>query len=229
MNSKKNSRSKKDSPFHHFLYDFVKITGSIPALIWMRPRVIYPGEKQCLKGGILVCSNHCTFVDPILLHCVFWQRRIYSLATKDLYCTKLRKWFFSRVHCIQVDKENFSVNSFHEVIHRLNQGRMVSIFPEGEVNRAPEELLAFKSGAILMAHRAKVPILPLYIVPGRRWYQRRLVLIGDPIDVRELCGAIPTVEDIHRAGDYVHQMELQLQEYYQTKILKNKKPQEGEQ
>jgi 1-acyl-sn-glycerol-3-phosphate acyltransferase len=213
-NKSSNSKKKKARPIGNFLYDFVKITGALPALIWMRPKVIHLGNKQTLKGGFMASANHCSFVDPILIHCVFWKRRMYSLATKDLYSSKLRQWFFDQVHCIQVDKQNFSLNSFHEVTRQLKQGKVVSIYPEGQLNRASQEMLAFKSGVILMAHSAKVPIVPVYLVPPGRWYQRRIAIVGQPIDVRALCGDMPTVDDLNRAGDYVHQQEQQLREFY---------------
>jgi hypothetical protein len=32
----------KDRIFYNFGYDFVKVTGALPALIWMRPRFTVP-------------------------------------------------------------------------------------------------------------------------------------------------------------------------------------------
>lgn len=220
MNSKNGSNNQNLKSYGDFLYDFAKVTGAIPALIWMRPKLLYPGSKQAVKGGFMASANHCSFVDPIVIHCVFWKRRIYSLATKDLYRTRLRTWFFCHMHCIQVDKENFSINSFHEVTRQLKRGKVVSIFPEGQLNHAPQEILAFKSGMILMAHRAKVPIVPVYLVPPGRWYQRRVAVVGEPIDVRALCGDFPTLDDFNRAGDYVHRKEQELKDFYREKYEK---------
>ena len=50
----------------NFWYDFVKVTGLIPGLIWIRPKVIRTGGK-CPRGGVLISSNHPTFLDPIIL------------------------------------------------------------------------------------------------------------------------------------------------------------------
>lgn len=230
MSSKNNlkNKRKKTKGAGNFLYDFVKVTGSIPTLIWMRPKILRLGKKPKIKGGFMTTANHCSFVDPILVHCVFWKRRIYSLATKDLYSTPLRTWFFNKMHCIQVDKQNFSLNSFHEVTRQLKRGKVVSIFPEGQLNRDAEEMLAFKSGVILMAHSARVPIVPVYLVPPGRWYQRRAAVVGEPIDVRALCGDMPTVDDFNRASDYVHQKEEELKAFY-YKNLKSAQPRAAEQ
>ena len=107
MNS--NQKQKKTKRINYFLYDFVKVTGAIPALIWMRPKVIYLGEhekQQKVKGGMLISSNHHSFVDPILIHCAFWKRRLHCLATKDLYTTKLKQFFFKHMKCICVQESH---------------------------------------------------------------------------------------------------------------------------
>ena len=215
MNS--NQKQKKIKKTNYFLYDFVKITGAIPALIWMRPKVIYLGEhekQQKVKGGMLISSNHHSFVDPILIHCAFWKRRLHCLATKDLYNTKLKQFFFKHMKCICVDKENFSMDSFHTVVDVLKRGKAVVIFPEGQVNYDEKSVLAFKSGAVLMAYQANAPILPVYLIKGKHKLSRRTVLIGDPVYVREQCGARASIVDLNKISDLLREKELKLIEKY---------------
>lgn len=223
MSTKRKSKDSKNKLGENLVYDFVKITGLIPAMIIMRPRIIHVGDHKSLKGGYLVSANHCSFLDPIFLQCVFWKRRSYSLATKDLYKNKLMTYFLKHVHCIQVDKENFSINSFHEVTKQLKRGKPVIIFPEGQVNLASKDMLAFKTGIILMANTAKAPILPVYLVRPEKWHSKRVALIGDPININELCGRMPTMDDLNRAADLVQQKQRELEEYYYTKICHGKK------
>lgn len=174
MNSTDKQNKNKKKRNNYFVYDFVKITGIIPAFLWMRAKIIRVGEKKPkrIKGGALISANHVSFADPILIHCVFWYRRLHFLATTDLFNTKLKNWFFSQLHCIPVDKENFSVNSFHEVCDDLNAEKLVAIFPEGQVNRTGEQLLGFKSGVVLMAYKCNKPIVPMYIIPVEKWYKQ---------------------------------------------------------
>lgn len=220
--STENQKKKTDKKLgEHFVHDFVKITGIPGAFIIMRPRVIRVGGQPLPKGAYMLSANHCSFWDPILVHCVVWNRRVYSLATKDLYKNKLMTFFLNHVHCIQVDKENFSLNSFHEVTRQLGRGKVVMIFPEGQVNLDAKDMTAFKSGIILMAHRARVPIVPMYLVPAKRWYHRHTVLIGDAIDIREMCGFMPSVDELSHVGDYVQQKQQELKEYYDQKVCPN--------
>lgn len=218
MNS--NSSSKQPSKpkkriGSNFLYDFVKITGAIPALIWIRPRVIHIGAK-CPKGGVLISSNHPTFRDPITILTSFPWRRLHSLATKDLFVTPLKRFFFTRMHCIEVDKENFNMSSFHAVVDRLKEGKAVVIFPEGQVNQGDgREVQAFKSGAILMAHRAGVPIVPVYIVKKEKKLSRQTVIIGEPFDVKAAVGLIPSVDQMNAVTEQLREKELELKRFYE--------------
>ena len=214
--TKKKKQTKIKKLFEHLFYDFVKLTGFLPTLIMMRPKIVYLNKdnKPNIKGGFMVSANHCGFLDPVLVHCAFWKRRIYSLATKDLYSSKLKAWFFNHVHCIQVDKNNFSVNSFHEVTKQLKRGKVVSIFPEGEVNVDSPEVHTFKSGVTLMAHTANVPIVPIYLAPHTRWYKRYVIIVGEQIDTRKLCDGAPTVQDIDKISSYIQEKELELKNLY---------------
>lgn len=221
MNKKDKRKKKRES---NLLYDFVKITGIVPAWFWVRPKVVsVTGQRpKKVKGGVLIAANHVTFIDPIIVHLAFWYRRLWSLATKDLFSSKFRTYFFTRCHCIIVDKQNFTVGALRGVCDRLKEGKAVSIFPEGSVNQENEDVRAYKSGAILMAHLAKKPILPVYIHKPERKFGRYHVVVGDPIDISSMCGAIPSVEDIKAASEYLQQKEVELKEYHDQRFLSKK-------
>ena len=207
----------KKRPVGNFWYDFVKITGLIPGLIWIRPKVIRTGGKTP-RGGVLISSNHPTFLDPIILLASIRERRLHSLATTDLFSSKFKTFMFTRMHCIPVDKTNFSMTTFHEVVDRLKAGKAVVIFPEGQVNRnGGQEIRAFKSGAILMAHRAGAPVLPVYIVRREKWYRPQYVVVGEPFDVRAAVGPSPTMEQVERVCDQLREKELNLKHFYEEK------------
>ena len=215
--SRKSGTPRKKRPVGNFWYDFVKVTGLIPGLLWIRPKVIRISGK-CPRGGVLISSNHPTFLDPIILLASIRERRLHSLATTDLFSNRLKTFMFTRMHCIPVDKNNFSMTTFHEVVDRMKAGCAVVIFPEGHVNRnGGQEINAFKSGAILMAHRASAPILPVYIVRREKWYHRQYVVLGEPFDVRAAVGLIPTMEQVDKVCEQLREKELELKRYYEEK------------
>ena len=184
--------------------------------------------KHRPKGGVLVVSNHIGFVDVILVMTVFWRRRLHFLATSDLYRNKLLTMFWNKVHCIRVDKQNFSMRSFHTVADRLKAGQAVMIFPEGSVNFDGNDLRAFKSGVVLMAHIGGAPIQPVYLVERKKWYHRSIAIVGDPIDLRAVVGERPSMVELNAANEYLHERELELERYYHEQIAKDRPVSESE-
>ena len=214
--SLKEKSMKKTKKRNYFFLNFVKATGW-PIVFWLRPKVLYYGKTRVkdVKKGAIITANHNSFYDPIFGYCVFWRRNMHLVATKDLFCSKLKDFFFRNVQCIKVDKENFSMSCFYEIQEVLEKDKLVMIFPEGKLNvEQPEDMLSFKSGAILMAHRANKPIIPMYIIKGKKWYNRWHGVLGDPIDVRELCGKFPSLDKINEVCALLKAKEEELKDFY---------------
>ena len=53
--TKKKKQSKIKKLFEHLFYDFVKLTGFLPTLIMMRPKIVYLNKdnKPNIKGGFM--------------------------------------------------------------------------------------------------------------------------------------------------------------------------------
>ena len=204
-------------PFYNFCYDFVYITGVLPALLWLRPKIHYPFGKPNKRGGLLVLANHHTMIDPNLIQIAFPFRRMNSIASKDLFDTPLKAWFFDLMHCIKIDKDNFALSSFHEIVQRLEEKKLVLIFPEGGVHaHQGNEIHTFKSGVVLMAHRSGAPVIPLYVVQRQKWWKRQQMVMGQAIDVKAMLGKIPTVDTIASVSDVLREKEIELRTYYEN-------------
>ena len=221
----KKAKSKRKR-YGYFLYDFVKVTGAIPMLLWFRPRILFPFGKPRVKG-VLISANHPTMLDPIAVHLAFAGRRLSCLATSDLYRAPIWRWFFPRMQCIKVDKKNFALSSFHEVVDRLSEGRAVLIFPEGGLEEGEDngekKLSPFKSGAILMAHKSRAPILPVYLLKRRSLWQRQTIVVGEPVDLSLHLSPMPTMAEIEEASLYLRRREEELGEYARNFLAEKKR------
>ena len=219
MNSENKSKKQKKKPFENLVYDFVKVTGALTAWLWLRPKYYYPFGKPCKDGPLLVAANHYRAVDPVAMLLSFPKHRVNILATKQLFNTKISRFFFTRMHCVEVDRENFSISAFHEVVDRLKQGRIIGIFPEGKINEKEESgsLLDFKSGVALMAHRGGACVLPMYIEKRMKWYHRQRIVMGTPVDISEKLGKIPSMQAVNEVTEYLREKELELRKYLDDK------------
>ena len=212
----KNKSNKKVG--RYFWYDFVKVTGFVPAYIWLRPKIVRESDNvpKRIKGGVLIASNHVTYIDPIILHLAFPHRRLHSIATKDIARTKLRRFFFKTANCIFIDKQNFSMASLREICDHLKEEKAVVIFPESSV--AEQNVVRdYKSGVVLMSLLSKKPILPVCIIRGKTKFSRVKVVIGEPIDVAAMYGSMPSMEQMEMVSKMLQQKEQELLEKYQNK------------
>lgn len=208
---------KKKRLFDYFAYDFVKVTGALPMLAWMRPKLYYPFGKPKKTGAMIVAANHPTWLDPIIVQVAFPFRHMHSLATKDLFDTKIKRLMFEHMHCIIVDKENFSLASFRAVVECLEVGNLVVIFPEGGIDsEGTGDVRAYKSGAVLMAHKAGASIVPMYIIKRKKWYHRQRAVVGMPVDVAQLLGKMPTMQAVTEITELLREKEIELKEYFES-------------
>ena len=223
MKSKKKKKNlfQKIFDFRYFLYDFVKITAAIPTLIYLRLKIKYLNgrrPKGIYSGSYIIASNHQSYTDVIALLVVFWQRRVSFIATRDLFSTKLRRFFFNNVRMIPIDKNNIKMETFKKAKDVIDSGHLVLIFPEGHVTNS-EEVENYKSGVVMLSIMTKAPVLQVYVQKREKWWHRQRVVIGEKIDLEQYFeNKIPTMEDIIRATNILREKEEQLAE-----VLKNKK------
>ena len=223
MDGNKRKRAKLFA-FKYLCLDIARILAAPSVFLFLRPQWLYENEaaKQKIRGAAVVVSNHDSFLDPMYIMFAVWYRRMRILATKDLYYHKSLDFFLRVVRCIQVDKTNFNFSTFREVADSLNEGEIVTIFPEGTINDGTQESVrTFKSGSVLMALKGNAPIVPIYIDQRQSCWQRQRYVMGEPIPMTSASGGRATLMDINRITDELQQKELKLkaimQAYYQDK------------
>ena len=203
-------KSEKKRAGSYFFYDFVKLTAA-PGWLWFRPKIVYSTKaaKEKIRGGALVIANHIGFFDPVYLHFAIWYRRLHFVCLEEFFKGRARR-FFEAFHCIPINKNNPGVDSMREIIAQLKAGELVCMFPEGQVNGAGGELGAFKSGMVLMAMRARAPIVPVYIKPKKHWYDRLVMVVGERVDVAEKCASMRGVAGLEAAAASLREKEEEL-------------------
>lgn len=219
--AKKNPYQAHFINFKQILFDFFRWSGW-PFLFWYRLKPIYEtkDQRKHVKGGALIISNHILYSDVMILHTTFWYRRLHFLITEEMMNTKFTNWFFSVCGgCIPVNREKPSLKSVRGVVQRLQGGNVVGMFPEGHVSFGNENPMdQFKSGAVLMAYQAGVPIVPIYHEIRKNAWQRQRVVVGAPIDIKKLVGEAFTVEAINKATKYLFDKEQELKDIYHKEI-----------
>ena len=197
----------------YLFVDFVRITGAIPTLLWYRPKILYENKKakKKIRGGALLISNHNCFFDPIYIMTALWYRRHHIVCNQEFYNTKA-KWFLEHVLCIPIDIENTGFQTMKDINGHLQNGELVSMFPEGHINDGSGELRGFKSGMVLMAMRAGVPIVPVYVREHKPRSGRLRVVVGEPVDINKMFDGRPTMSQIEEVTASLFEKENELKE-----------------
>lgn len=152
-----------------------------------RIRKIYLGDSEKakhLQGGAILAANHASFSDPLVLETAFWKRRVHFVVGEAVMENKARAFFMRAAGCIKLDRNATDLKAMKQCVQVLKEGFLLEMFPQGGI---AQEDAAFKSGIIFLAVQADVPVLPMYIVRRKKWWQRYLLVIGEPFDWKVHC------------------------------------------
>ena len=112
------------------------------------------------NGPMLVCSNHQSNLDPLILGCAC-PRPVNYLAKKQLFDFKPLGWFLRWNDAIELDREK-GLGGIKETLKRLKRKESVVMFPEGTRSK-DGEMQPIKGGFCTLVRKTKVPILPVGI------------------------------------------------------------------
>ncbi len=178
------------------LMDLIRITGALPGLVWLRPKIR-------------------SFIDPACMMYVLWYRRLYFVCHQAFVETKAGPFFRAAGCLIPINADNFSVGSFRSITESLRDGKAVTLFPEGHVNKG-DEMLEFKSGMVLISMQSKRPIVPVYLKPRRHWYSRLKAVVGEPVDITSLSEGRPAFSKIQEVTALLKKREEELEAFAET-------------
>ena len=162
------------------------------------------GEKNVPKtGGVLFCPNHFSDADPAAV-AVALPRTAWFMAKAELFDIPVLGALIRLWHGFPVKRNSADRSALRRAEELLKAGEAVVIFPEGGGN-AEEILQPLHPGALMIALRAKVPVIPVALHnTGKMWtYGAPLphrsgvpvtVIFGPPLDLSDLEGKRGAIE-----------------------------------
>jgi 1-acyl-sn-glycerol-3-phosphate acyltransferase len=139
--------------------------------LWFRFRVS-GRDRLPAEGPFLVASNHCSFIDPVILQAAC-PRQLTWLMTDTIFNVGWARWFFRMMRCIPVRERDGS--ALREGLAALARGEAVAIFPEGGLS--PDGTLQRgHAGVGTLAIRSGVPVIPAFLSGTRRAFLRGCVV-----------------------------------------------------
>ena len=142
--------------------------------IFLKLEITGADELDKLKRPFLICPNHQSFLDPILVGSNFSRemiRNTFAVGASEFFQTSFMKSLARAMNTVPIDPDTQLTKALKVSATGLKHGKILTIFPEGE--RAFDgDLHEFKKGAAILATELDVPIVPvaldgLYKVWGR--------------------------------------------------------------
>lgn len=115
-----------------------------------------------LDQGAVIVANHRSSVDPFFIHLAA-KRRVRWFVAREFFSNKLFGWFLHETGAIPTRRGGIDNASVREAVRLLHEGKWVGVLPEGRINTSDQFMMPVRPGAALLARKANVPILPVYI------------------------------------------------------------------
>ena len=183
------------------LYKVVKFTLTYPVRFLCHMKVKgAENEPTPDQGTYLVIANHRTWADPIYLCCALKHQQPHFMAKKELFKIPLLNLLIRALGAYPVNRGGADVGAIRHTIEMLKQGAAVGMFPQGHrYNGVDPRETPVKTGAAMIAQKAGVQILPVFIKVKNnrhRFLCKKEIIVGKPIPVEELN------YDPEAAGEY---------------------------
>jgi long-chain acyl-CoA synthetase len=117
------------------------------------------------KGPYLLCSNHQSYIDPLLMAAVLpWRifRDTFALGTSDIFGTGFMRRLARWLRVVVLDPDANLVPAMRAGAYGLSQQRVLILYPEGERTNTGNPTVFRKGAAILSIHE-QAPIVPVAI------------------------------------------------------------------
>jgi 1-acyl-sn-glycerol-3-phosphate acyltransferase len=132
-------------------------------LIWLRLSRTGREHLRGIKGGMLVVSNHRSFLDPFVIGASLpWRRPIQYVAKVELFERPLQGWILSRVGAFPIRRGQSDETAMETARLVLERGGTVCIFPEGTRIRSGS-LASPRRGVGRLALEAGAAVVPFAV------------------------------------------------------------------
>lgn len=133
----------------------------------------------------ILISNHQAAIDPFVLAWPVKRYEIRFIGKREIVGNKLVQWAVTKLHMIPVTRGATDMGAMRACMSALKEGHVLGIFPEG-TRKLPEMMQTVESGTGMIALRAGVPIVPVYIDSKVRPFHVTHAYVGDPLEIADI-------------------------------------------
>lgn len=181
---------------HGKIYKFFYII-IIQAINWLLRFLFrvktYNFENIPLEGKLIICSNHISYVDPLVIGS-YIKRYVYFMAKRELFSNRFLSRLVTFFNAFPINRHHGDTSAIRTALRILESQQALGLFPEG--TRSVDGIVKEgKKGVGLLAVMSDAPIIPIAITgankiiqkPHKRLFFPRISLMaGEIIDVKKI-------------------------------------------
>ena len=161
-------------------------------------RLLFPhkvvGLENLPEGGALLCANHASGWDPIIIAIALPKRSRLTVMAKDsLFRIPVLGFLLRKLGIFPVKRGGSDLTAMKTAMKVLSGGNRLLVFPEGTRVEEQGEVEA-KGGVTVMATRTGVPMIPVYCGEKHKFLRKNTVVFGEPY-IPVIAGRRPTPEE----------------------------------
>lgn len=152
------------------------------------------GLEDFPEEGALLCANHASGWDPILIALNLPKdARLTVMAKDQLFRIPLLGFFLKKLGIFPVKRGGNDLTAMKTAMKVLSGGNRLLVFPEGTRVEEQGEVEA-KGGVTMMATRTGVPMVPVYCGGKHKFFRKTTIVFGKPY-VPVIAGRRPTPDE----------------------------------
>lgn len=194
----------KPTNYHIFLlaYYLIKLVTNI-----LHP-VTVEGLDRLPRNGVLLCPNHSSNWDPLILATrVPVNYRLHAMAKAELFRNPILRWILLHIGAFPVARGGNDITAVKTAIQTIKSGDNLLIFPEGTVVRNGvgyiDGLPAHaKSGVAMIGVRTGALFVPVFMDGEKKPFHRTRVIFGEPYQP-QISGRRGTAEEMQTIADEI--------------------------
>ena len=190
-------------PFNHF---FTVVYYVARVLV----NVLFPATVEGLdrlpRNGVLLCPNHSSNWDPILVALRLpVNYRLHIMAKVDLFKNPILAWILRRLGAFPVSRGRSDIQSVKTAMQAIKSGDNLLIFPEGTtihngigyVDGLPAHA---KAGVAVIGVRTGATLVPVFVDGPKKPFRRTRIIFGEPY-TPVYTGRHGTSEEMQKIAD----------------------------
>ncbi|WP_298030620.1 1-acyl-sn-glycerol-3-phosphate acyltransferase [uncultured Dysosmobacter sp.] len=191
---------KPTTPLFTVAYYLIKLVVSI-----LHPTTV-EGLEDLPEGGVLLCPNHSSNWDPLLLGVRLpVNYRLFAMAKEELFRNPLLGWLLRQLGAFPVSRGGSDIQSVKTAIQTIKNGDNLLIFPEGTVIRDGigyvDGLPAHaKAGVAVIGVRTGATLIPVFMDGEKKLFHRTRIIFGKPY-TPVYSGRHGTSEEMQKIAD----------------------------